>query len=80
MKGIRDEHLQEIKSQGDSSEIDAKFVHFIWNMIIKFGGIVEIDKIPNLNDPESEDVKLVLTMYSMESFLFRRLNESSRLQ
>ena len=49
-------------------------------MILKFGGIVDVDKQPDLQDPESEDVKLVLTMYSLESFLFRRLNESSRQQ
>ena len=77
--GLRNEHLHWNKSHGDS-EIDAKFVHIIWNMIVKFGGIVDIDKKPNLNDPDSEDVKLVLSMYSLDSFLYRRLNESSRLQ
>lgn len=49
-------------------------------MVIKFGGVVNIDKVPNLTDPDHKDVKLILTMYSLESFLFRRLNESCRLQ
>jgi hypothetical protein len=34
--------------------------------------------MPQLTDPESIDVKLILTMYSLESFLFRRLNKCSR--
>ena len=73
-KGLRNQHLHEIKSQSENSEIDAKFVHIIWDMIIRFGGIVDVNKKPELRNPESEDVKLVLTMYSLESFLFRRLN------
>ena len=77
---MRDEHLHMIKDEGENSEMDAKFVHIIWNMITKFGGIVDVDKQPNLTDPESEDVKLILTLYSLESFLFRKLNESSREQ
>lgn len=37
-------------------------------------------KRPVLDDPNHSDVALILTMYSMESFLFRRLNESDREQ
>ena len=45
-KGIRNEHLHEIKTQGDFSGIDAKYVHIIWDMIIEFGGIVNLDSVP----------------------------------
>ena len=79
-KGIRNEHLYEITLQGALTEIDAKYVHIIWDMIIKFGGIVNLDSVPTLTDPDHRDVKLILTMYSLESFLFKRLNESCRLQ
>ena len=47
-------------------------------MVIKFGGI-DVDDVPNLKDPENRDVKLILTMYSFDSFLYKRLNESDRL-
>tara|TARA_B110000285_G_C14950056_1_gene526288 strand:- start:257 stop:871 length:615 start_codon:yes stop_codon:yes gene_type:complete len=80
IKGVRNEHLHEIKLQGKLSKIDAKFVHIIWDMVLKLGGITDIDKVPKLTDPDHKDVKLILTMYSLESFLFKRLNESSRLQ
>ena len=79
-EGIRNEHLHVIKSQDKNSDIDAKFVHIIWNMIIRFGGIVNINKKPELEDPESADVKLVLTMYSLDSFLYKSLNEGTRLR
>ena len=49
-------------------------------MILKLAGITNLKIVPRLTDPEHKDVKLILTMYSLESFLFRRLNESSREQ
>ena len=49
-------------------------------MILKLAGITNLKIVPRLTDPEHRDVKLILTMYSLESFLFRRLNESSREQ
>ena len=49
-------------------------------MILKLAGITNLKIVPILTDPEHRDVKLILTMYSLESFLFRRLNESSREQ
>jgi hypothetical protein len=53
-------------------------VHLIWYAIPKLAGVNNLDKVPQLRDPEHIDVKLILTMYSLESFLFKRLNESSR--
>lgn len=36
--------------------------------------------MPVLKDPEHPHVKAVLILYSLESFLFKRLNECSREQ
>ena len=47
-------------------------------MIIKLAGIKDLNKVPKLNDPEDTGVKVILTMYSLDSFLFKRLNEFSR--
>ena len=33
-----------------------------------------------MKDPEHEDVKAILVMYSLESFLFSRINQCSREQ
>ena len=80
IQGIRNQHLIEIKSEDGQSEIDAKFVVIIWNMIIKFGGVDNLTQVPSLNDPDHRDVKLILTMYTLDSFLFKRLNLSCRQQ
>lgn len=80
IEGIKSQHILEIKSNPDDNNIDVKFAQVIWSIIVKFGGVIDLNKIPNLSDPESPDVKLILTMYSFDSFLYKRLNESDRLQ
>ena len=50
----------------------------IWYTILELSGIKNLDTIPKLTDPESIDVKVVLNFYSLESFLFKKLNRSSR--
>lgn len=46
IKGIRNEHLYEIKRQGQYSESDANHVLIVWNIILKFGGITDHNKFP----------------------------------
>jgi hypothetical protein len=41
-------------------------------------GIEDLSLVPNTSDPEHPHVKAILFIYSMESFLFKRLNEASR--
>ena len=77
MLGIRNEHLQYIKEKGDS-EIDAEYVHIIWDMFLKFGGVLDDNRVPVTNDPEHNDVMLLLNLYSLDSFIFSRLNEGIR--
>lgn len=60
--------------EGSNSEIDPEHVHLIWNMIPKLAGVSDKNKVPQLDDPESQDVKIILLLYSLESFLFKRLN------
>ena len=50
----------------------------IWFTILKLSGIENLDTTPKLTDPESIEVKVILNFYSLESFLFRKLNKSSR--
>ena len=74
---IRNEHLQYIKEKGDS-ELDAEYVHIIWDMFLKFGGVLDDNRVPVTNDPEHNDVMLLLNLYSLDSFIFSRLNEGIR--
>ena len=80
IEGIKSEHIHHIKKEGKKSELDASFVNIIWDLILKFGGVIDLDKVPELTDPNHRDVKLILTIYSLESFLFKRVNECCRLQ
>ena len=45
---------------------------------MKLSGVGNLDRKPILTDPESIDVKVILIFYSLESFLFKKLNRSSR--
>ena len=47
---------------------------------MRLSGITDFDRVPLLEDPESNDVKVILVIYSLESFLFRRLNQCCRDQ
>ena len=38
-------------------------------------GIKNLDSIPNTRDFDSADVKAAMYMYSMESFLYKRMNK-----
>ena len=71
--------MLEIALSEDEKEIDAKFVLIVWNMILKVGGVHDLSKVPEVTDPEHRDVKLILTMYTMDSFIFKRLNQGCRL-
>ena len=50
----------------------------IWFTILKLSGIENFDSVPKLTKPESIDVKVILILYSLESFLYKKLNLSSR--
>ena len=45
---------------------------------MKLADITDLSSMPKLTDPEHRDVKMILMMYSLESFLFKRLNQGSR--
>jgi hypothetical protein len=53
-------------------------VELIWHTFLKVSGIENLSQVPNTSDPEHPHVKAILFIYSMESFLFKRLNEVSR--
>ena len=75
--GIIAEHLKSNHSSSSNGEIDDQNIRLMWNMFVKLSGVDDLNQVPQLNDPEHCDVKAILLMYSLESFLFKRLNESS---
>jgi hypothetical protein len=45
---------------------------------LKVAGIEDLSVIPNTCLPEHADVKSILMIYSLECFLFKRMNQASR--
>ena len=74
IQGVINEHLNQLKEKGEETKIDAEYVALIWHTIANLAGITNLDRVPQLTDPEHIDVKLILTMYSLDTFLFSRLN------
>ena len=52
----------------------------IWFTFAEAANIGHLSQVPKLSDPEHPHVKAILNLYSLESFLFKRLNESMREQ
>lgn len=50
----------------------------IWLTFLKVAGIFDLNRMPVIDDPEHNDVKAIVYLYSMESFLYRRINQISR--
>ena len=50
----------------------------LWYTFVKVVGIEDMDSVPNLRDPEGPDTKAAMYMYSMESFLYIRINKVVR--
>lgn len=49
-------------------------IELIWLMFLQVAQITDLNRVPNTSDPNHKDVKAILTLYSMESFLYRRIN------
>lgn len=80
LRGIITEHLRLIESQGFSNEINKEHVHLVWHTFAHVAEIGDLNQVPKLEDPEHPHVKAILTIYSLESFLFKKLNQSCREQ
>lgn len=76
LDGIIREHEKFLKSQG-SLKNEQKHVELIWNTLFNVLDI-NLDKVPRTSDPYHKDVKTCLFIYSMESFLYKRINQISR--
>ena len=54
--------------------MDPEHVNLIWYTYLKAAGIHDLSEVPNTSDPEHPHVKAILFIYSLDSFLFDRLN------
>jgi hypothetical protein len=58
--------------------IDKNHIKLLWNTFLKVAGINDLNRVPEVSHPEHSDVKAVMFMYSMESFLYKRINKIQR--
>ena len=59
------------QAQFGTDEIELHLVDLVWHTFMKVSGIDDLSKVPDLSKPDSNDVKAILFMYSLESFLFK---------
>lgn len=76
LNGIIKENIRLIEKEEQNHKIDKDHVEVVWTAFLKVAGVEDFDGVPNTSDPEHPDVMAFLFMYSMESFLFDRLNQS----
>lgn len=50
-------------------------IKLIWYTFLEIAGIENLDAVPNTNNFDKPDVKAAMYMYSMESFLYKRINK-----
>ena len=65
---------------GKNDKIDLRNIELLWYSFIEAMGIQDLDTIPSINS-ESQcgpDTKVAMYIYSMESFLYTRINKVSR--
>ena len=50
----------------------------IWIALLRAATITDLERLPITDEPHHKDVKMILKMYSLESFLFKKLNKACR--
>lgn len=78
IKGIIFEHFLVIKEKDKSGDLETENIELIWYSFLSASGIKDLTETPVTSDPEHPHVKAILFLYSLDSFLFYRINQISR--
>lgn len=78
IEGIISENMRECQSNCKDSQVNIEQIWLVWYTFLKVAGIYHLDSAPNIKNANGPDTKAALFMYSMECFLFRRLNKVVR--
>ena len=78
IRGIIKEHFKSIETNQVENDVDIRYVEFIWLTFLQVSGIKNLKSVPVTDYPEHRDVKAIMFMYSLDCFLFGRLNKISR--
>ena len=58
----------------EKSSIDVRHIRLLWYTFLEVAGIDDLDRVPKIGNPNGPDIKAAMYMYSMESFLYKRIN------
>jgi len=80
IEGIVSENMLEYQSQGNKlkKKVDVRHIRLLWFTFLEVVGIKDFDSVPDIRDPQGPDTKAAMYMYSMESFLYIRINKVLR--
>lgn len=81
INGVIQENLKVLGEMNGAKTPEGVYqVKLIWRSFANVAGIEDLKVVPVTDDPQHKHVKAILFMYSLESFLFKRINQSSRDQ
>jgi hypothetical protein len=79
INGIIQEHANSlIKDSKEADDFQFQHIELIWHTFLKVAKIDNLSEVPVVSNPDHPHVKAILFMYSMESFLYKRINKISR--
>ena len=79
INGIIQEHAKSlIIDQQQADDFQLHHIELIWHTFLKVAKIQDLKKVSVTSNPNHPHVKAILFMYSMESFLYKRVNKISR--
>ena len=78
IEGIIKEHIKYLQMNDQYDDINEWQVRVLWLTFLKVAKIENLDEVPVYTDPYHPHVKACMFMYSMESFLYKRINKLSR--
>jgi hypothetical protein len=77
IEGIIEEHMRSLV-RDSNKEMNKDQISLLWLTFLNTAGISDLKKVPNTSDPNHQDVKTIMFIYSMETFLYTRLNKIQR--
>ena len=74
--GIIKENIKILKADGQ--EVDVKNIELVWLTYFKVAKVENLKAVPVTSDPDHPHVKAAMYLYSIESFIYKRINKISR--
>ena len=64
--------------KAEDKNVDSKNIELVWLTYFKVAKIVDLKEVPVTSDPNHPHVRAAMYLYSIESFIYKRINKISR--